>query len=135
MDEDTKSGSPYSGEPTMDFDELFANVCKALSKRRWQRLWNAFTPPRYATHAAVMSLATEVGFSISTAKMMGVSIPFVGWNIPARWTTGHSPSTNTAMSGTITRNGSFWVADMSMGRLKARCERVLKRIQLEHEVP
>jgi hypothetical protein len=32
----------------------------------------------------------------------------------------HSPSINTAMSGTMIRNGSFQEVDTSMGRLKAR---------------
>jgi hypothetical protein len=86
------------------------------SKRRLQRLWNNFMLQRYATHAAGMSLAIEADFSILTAKIMDVSIPFVGWHTPARWTSGRSLSTNTAMSGMMTRNGSFRGADTSMGR-------------------
>jgi hypothetical protein len=43
-----------------------------------------------------------------------------GWNTPGRWRNGWSPSTSTAMSAMMKRNGSFQELNTSMAPLKER---------------
>ena len=63
-----------------------------------------------------------IGASFSTwiGRIMDVSHPFVGWSTRGKWRIGLSPSTSTAMSAMMRRNGSFQELNTSMAPLKAR---------------
>src|SRR6266704_3472050 len=65
---------------------------------------------------------------------MDVSRPFVGWNTRGICRSGRLPSTSTAMSTMMRRNGSFRAVNTSMAPLKGRCKRVSKRIHPEQSV-
>ena len=69
---------------------------------------------------ACISRVTGESSSIWIGRIMDVSRLFVGWSTRGRWRSGISPSTSTAMSTMMRRNGSFQGLNTSMAPLKGR---------------
>ena len=102
---DTKHSSPKSRPPGRN--ALPHEGYPTRSRRTLQPSSSTSIPPSYAIPIVSMSHVTRASFSIWIGRIMDVSIPSVVWNTPGKWRIGRSPSTSTAMSGMMRRNGSF----------------------------